>query len=250
MDEYRKKLVEEYEELSLALLMDRHAEEDGARFLEEFEKAAENTVMPDELDQACKKHIEAHFAKAAAKKKAKHATLRTLKAAVLVCVILGVLITTAMSVEAVRVPVLNFFLTSDGVLRYLGNEIIDAESNDSGKLKDEENKLSKLGLFVPLGYELAVDNSFDDYTGKVIYENENEEQIALTVCPTDGTVNLPTEGCEAVEMKIMDYEAVYINDGNRNEVMWTDSETEKVYVLYSTGLNETDFWKLAYAMAG
>ena len=246
MDDRRKELMEELEEVKLSLLMDSYAEADGARFLEEFERDSEKIVLPDKLDQACNEYIDTYFEEETRKKKRKRTALRVLKVTVFVFLIVGALCFTVTHVKAIKAPLVNSLLKSDGWLKDVGMAIINDTNLDSDKV---DNKFERLATCVPSGYELLVDDTHGAYTGGVAYVNDKSEIISFASLETDASMDYTTEGREVVEMKILHYDGYFMREDALLQVIWLDPERDRIYELFTTGFSEDDFWDLVYTMA-
>ena len=117
-DQRRERLEDAWDETALELLMDDYAEIAGSELYDEYCSDLEigNVEdLPAELDESCQEMIHASFT---AESKAKNNLLNTAlshvyKAAMVVLAIFGATTVLVVSVDALRVPVLNFFLTQE-----------------------------------------------------------------------------------------------------------------------------------------
>ena len=113
-DQRRERLEDAWDETALELLMDDYAEIAGSELYDEYCSDLEigNVEdLPAELDESCQEMIHASFT---AESKAKKNPLNTAlsyvyKAAMVVLAIFGATTVLVVSVDALRVPVLNFF---------------------------------------------------------------------------------------------------------------------------------------------
>lgn len=114
MSENKKlELLDQYDDVTFALLMDEYAEEEGARLRKEFEEAqaaGEVSDTSDALDEKCLQMIHRDFAKKRGKDNVRKFIRMTSKVAVAVMVFLGIVTTTVMSVDALRIPMFNFII--------------------------------------------------------------------------------------------------------------------------------------------
>ena len=115
MSENKKlELLDQYDDVTFALLMDEYAEEEGARLRKEFEEAqaaGEVSDTSDALDERCLQMIHRDFAKKRGKDNVRKIIRMTSKVAVAVMVFFGVAATTIMSVDAFRIPTINYIIT-------------------------------------------------------------------------------------------------------------------------------------------
>lgn len=113
-DQRRERLEDAWDETALELLMDDYAEIAGSELYDEYCSDLETgnvEDLPAELDESCQEMIHASFT---AESKAKKNSLNTAlshvyKAAMVVLAIFGATTILVVSVDALRVPVLNFF---------------------------------------------------------------------------------------------------------------------------------------------
>ena len=245
-DTRREQLKEQYDELAFALLMDEYAEKDGARLLKEFEEAQQSGDLPEipaDLDNKCQNLIDKHFARQKQKRAALRIGKSALKVAMFTLVFLGFAATMVMSVEALRVPVLNFFMQHTGIYTSLTTD--PAENDLPDEIEDIEGWVSPL---MPIDYKIVSKSVYKDGTFRLYYENDNGQLISFVSTTSNATKNVDTEDADTIEMKLFEYSAFYIQkDGHR--IIWADPDNEIVYDLYASGLDEDTFWKLAYSLA-
>lgn len=88
-----------------------------SKVLKDYEAAKENGClpqMPDALDQKCRKLIEEAFVQPPCRSGSKRIGASLARAAVVVLIMFGLSTVMVLSVDAFRVPVLNFLLDSSG----------------------------------------------------------------------------------------------------------------------------------------
>lgn len=244
-DEHRQQLVEQYEEAAISLLMDEYAEADGARLLQEYETAVQNKDLPEipaELDEKCRKLIEKSFAKQERKMRLKRIRKFAAKAAMVVLTLFGLSTITVLSVDALRIPVLNFLMDQSG--RYstvvFGNNIDKEDVATNSTAIQFENNL-------PEGYQI-VKNSFSGASGTITCEDSSNHIIYLQIAKTDGGLNVDTEGEEYQQQDFGEYAAAF-KEKDGYYLMWLDRKSQTVYTLFANGLPIDAFWELAYATA-
>ena len=107
MQDNRLKILEdEFGDAALNLLLDEYSAYHGAQLVEEYQTQEKGNWFPEELDKACRKRIQQKIHRQRLQKTASHCA----KAAVIMIVCLCLSITMILSVEALRIPVLNFCL--------------------------------------------------------------------------------------------------------------------------------------------
>ena len=243
-DKHRQQLLEEYEEAALKLWMDEYAELEGERLWKEYQEAEENgevPEIPEELDKKCKRLIHSSLKK---KKQAFAQFMRSAsRIAACLCIILVCSSAVVLSVEAFRIPVINFFLRLENRYTSLSfsNPIVNAESR-----ADDIKQLSDIAI--PSDYNLVLQNVYEN--GKLVfgYENDNNEVITIKVSPANGILNYDTENVHQKEMQLCGHTAFFVEkEGFR--VIWLNAEEDLTFDLFADGLNEDLFWELAFLLA-
>lgn len=245
-DERRQQLMEQYEEAAISLLMDELAEAEGGELLREFEEASRDGTqvnIPEALDAKCQQLIEKTFAARQRKTAFSRLYKGVAKAAVYALVLVGILTTTVLSVEAFRIPVMNFFYQIGERSTAIAYKDVEKEVQ---ALADWNNKISFAPI--PSEYQLVLNITEDNGTRVLSYENESGNPITLIVRTSTGFLNVDTESADQKPMQLNNYEAVVIEtEGIR--VVWIDPANELTFDLYAECLEADVFWKIAYYWA-
>ena len=245
-DKHREKLLEEYEEITMELLMDEYAEAEGEALWKEFqasEEKGEVPDIPDDLDQKCRNTIRSATAKINRRAHFAHG-LRTLsRVAVFVLVLFGISTTLVLSVDALRIPVLNFFLRSSE--RYT---VVALDEKNQSIQKEFENIRSGIGLFIPDSYDLVAGNISEHGSMQLVYQDENEGVITLSVKPASGQLVMDTETVDMQRIKINEMDALFVEKDGFH-VVWMNPEKGLSYDLFAKTLDDGQFWKIVYALA-
>lgn len=245
-NKHRQELLEQYEEAAMMLLMDEYAEADGARLLYQFEEAEKNGQVPEipaDLDEKCRKLIQDSFAKQERKNRLLQLGKAAGRVAVYVLVLLGLTTSVVLSVDAIRVPVLNFFMERSD--RYstvsFSEEQLDEKIYNKKITQEIESMLMD-------GYDLVVEESDDSGTLFLLYQNEKEDIISVNISISSGRLFVDTEDSIQKEVNINNQKAVFIEkDGYR--LLWTDDESELTYDIYASGLMLDVFWEVVHKIA-
>lgn len=245
MDQRRQQLIEQYEDAALSLLMDEYANEEGERLLKEFEEAKKNgdlLEMPAELDAKCRKLIDQTFAKMERKERLKRIGKSVAKVAVLTLILLGTLSTMVMSVEAFRVPVLNFLLSPNGKYQSVlfDGEIDKDSSYSSGVVFNLESN-------IPLGYEIVQRDFLPDNSAMICYMNAQGDILSLGIMPASGEINIDAEDTQYIELEIEGHNTLFL-DKDGYYLLWWDVEQEIMYTLFANAIDEAMFMKIAYSI--
>ena len=234
-----EEIFEQFADAAAALVMDQYV----TAMQESVAAEAEVPLaeIPEELDQKCRRLIK----KKLAKKQRKHVAkklLRFTRTAVLTDVILfgvvGILFTT---VEAVRVPIINFFLEQkDGYLEIRGGD------TNSNRYVEEHSASADAILegLLPADYCLETYDQNSAGGISIMYVNPLGEYIILCVDPYAGTLHVDTEDAVAEYTTISGCEAVLINkDGF--QLVWLNVESGQLSRLEATALSREEIINLA-----
>ena len=245
-DKHRQQLVEEYEEVTLKLWMDEYAEREGERLWQEYQEANERGEVPEiseELDKKCKDLIYSSFRKEKRKQAISHFARSVSRIAACLCIILFCSSVVVLSVDAFRIPVINFFLNIEN--RYSSLSFDEEISTDASRI-DKLKQLSSIAI--PTEYNLIIQEIYESGSAFICYQNDCNEKITILVNPADGEFNYDTENATQTEMELCGHEAFFVEkDGFR--VIWLNAEEDLIYELFANGMDIDSFWKLAFLLA-
>lgn len=218
MSENKKlELLDQYDDVTFALLMDEYAEEEGARLRKEFEEAqsaGEVSDTPDALDEKCLQMIHRDFAKKRGKENVRKIIRMTSKVAVAVMVFLGVMTMTVMSVDALRIPVMNFIIEQYDKYSSI------TTSKESAKIVEDPCVL--LADLLPTGYTNTI-YSVEEGMSFVLYQNDNGDTVSLSITMSGTEKNVDTEGANCVEILLTNDKALLI-EKNGYQVIWSSCD--------------------------
>ncbi len=241
-DNQNQRRQEEWDDAALGLLMNEYAEVEGEALWREFQAA-----------EAAGKEAEARKREDRKLRRGSRDQNRRIlflngfgkcfkRVAVIFLVLLCLLSPAIMSVEAFKIPVLNYIVALEkkfSGFNFGKNEYLTQEQEEVVKLIQSEP--------CPEGYQFA-GQEFDSY-GRIwlYFECEGKVGIKVSIYPSEGQINVDTEDIEQIPMKIHEYEAVYLQkEGHR--LMWLDAERELIFNLRALELTEDDFWRYAYTL--
>lgn len=242
MSENKKlELLDQYDDVTFALLMDEYAEEEGARLRKEFEEAqaaGEVSDTSDALDEKCLQMIHRDFAKKRGKENVRKIIRMTSKVAVAVMVFFGVVSATIFSVDALRIPVLTFFVEHfDGFMSINSNENQELHSKDpcmmlADLLSDDYSQ---------------IDYSFDEDLEYVRYQNNQGETVTLSIYAPGIEMNIDTEDAGYSEVNIGDYRAILLNKNGWN-MIWSD-DTGATYMFRASAFTQSQVLEICNTLA-
>lgn len=242
MSENKKlELLDQYDDVTFALLMDEYAEEEGARLRKEFEEAqaaGEVSDTSDALDEKCLQMIHRDFAKKRGKENVRKIIRMTSKVAVAVMVFFGVVSATIFSVDALRIPVLTFFVEHfDGFMSINSNENQDLHSKDPCMMLAD--------LLSDDYYQ--IDYSFDEDLEYVRYQNNQGETVTLSIYAPGIEMNIDTEDAGYSEVNIGDYRAILLNKNGWN-MIWSD-DTGATYMFRASAFTQSQVLEICNTLA-
>lgn len=244
-DKRRMELLEQYEDAVLALLMDQYAEEEGEHLLQEFAVAAQNGDIPEipaELDEQCQKLIHTTFTKRKRIAWIKSLYRSAAKAAMFLLILLGISTATVLSVNALRVPVLNFLMAVNekhGIVLF---------SDDVDNTAKNSTVIEILDAHKPAGYISVIYQ--EDQDGFILagYQNENGEILTFEITPSIGQMFLDTDDATYTSLDLCGYDALLIEKDGYH-IMWIDDKNAQAYTLYASSLDVDTFLALASKLA-
>jgi hypothetical protein len=235
-------LLDQYDDVTFALLMDEYAEEEGARLRKEFEEAqaaGEVSDTPDSLDEKCLQMIHRDFAKKRGKENVRKIIRMTSKVAVAVMVFFGVAATTIMSVDAFRYPVLNYILE-------LHNRYTSVQFSDD-PMHSESHSVA-IQSCIPDDYEEIAYNDLGSGLFHCIYQNSEGNIVRYSTNPADGEYRYDTENTDTEKCIIYVYDG-YIVRKDGIQIVWFDADTNLVHSLFATDIPEETLLHIAFRIA-
>ena len=247
MNEQKKqKLLEQYDDAAFALLMDEYAETEGARLMAEFEAAQAAGQVPEiplELDEQCRRMIRRDRAKKWGIRAAHSFRKVAVKAAVAVLVFIGLMTTVVMSVDALRVPVLNFIL--EHYEKY--STITFTDATQDATQSQTHNAADLFASLLPDDYTL-VSSTITENVTMVVYQNSVGNLAQLYVTPTGGEIQIDTEDTIYSEIVIAEYKAILLEEEGY-QVMWEVPDDKQLFTVQADGLSKDAVLGICYQLA-
>ena len=244
MSEYsgNREVYERFLDAAAELVMDQYA----VSVAEAWDSpAAERSEIPEALDKRCRRLIRKKLSKERRTRFVKKAT--RLAVAAMLCVVLlfgvaGILFTT---VEAVRIPILNFFISQrDGYIE-IGSMADPDGQIDSGTRRNTDELIAKLSELMPEGYTLVQSNNAWANNLTVLYKNSLGEGIYFCIETNALEFRVDTEAAGFVsDLVIASHDALLVEkDGY--QLLWFDEEAKCLYQLSATSLTQEEIVELA-----
>lgn len=214
------------------------------KILKEYEDAKRSGTlpeMPDALDEKCREIIDEAFGSTRRRTKARRVGKAIAKTAMVVLILLGLSTVMVFSVDAFRVPVLNFLIDESGKF---GAVVIGEETSKNSWAPDSVEEWFK--SVIPAGYQLDSQQLFSSY-GSITYANEEGHFLRLMIDSSESSIAVDAETINFAPVEFGDYSAVFW-EKNGYHLMWLDNNNQKIYRLWASHLSKNDFWKLAYTL--
>lgn len=244
--EYKKENItarENLEEAIVVAFMERYAQALDAGIDRKMEECADDG-FPEELDRRCRALI-AQESKKIQNQKRRKSVLRVLRsAAVVVLVMLSLCSVLFVSVEAFRIPVMNFFIEKTD--RYW--EITAVPKED----------------FIPVGYDPedplgGIIGSFTltSLTGSVesgdllaIYNLGDDIELALFAEFSFGNIQLGGEDYTVTEITVAGHTGQMYAEGDTVSLTWLDENIDRIFVICTENFTEEAVMQVAEEFAG
>lgn len=244
-----KDVYENYIDASVALFMEYYSVVSLSDNVQAELDAAncDEIQFPAQLDDRCRQLIKnrtAHYRR----KQYLKACWKGLKYAA-ACVMVALSLTSVlfMTVEAVRVPIINYYIE-----QYDGHWEIDRGGNDdSTKAREEIDLVNLLGNVIPEDYQLVVKNgvSLDEMT--MIYENTDGKRFLYKTAPGYNWTAVDSEKAQATRQhKICEYDAITVVKDGRVKLTWIHSDLGIVFSILSDDMTEAQLIAVGQQLIG
>ena len=227
----QEKLYEQYEDAVFALLMDKVAEENGKKLLQQNEAllADPDAAVPETLSKRCLRTIEKAYRKSQWKAAAKKVTRALNRVALWILVPLFLFGTAFAASETVRVKTLNFLITNFE----FGTEF---RIDNSASSAQQESMMPTIENCIPSDYVLISQNS-TSLSEVFLYTNASDSEVSIIIYTLEnlnGAITIDTEDAEVWYSTIHDQSVMFVQKADTYQAVWTDVENQKMYVLSSS----------------
>lgn len=235
-------LVEQYEDALFALIMDKVAEVEGQKAIEENQrlKASGEVVIPEELNRRCKQTIRCKTAEKHLKRYGKGFG-KVLNKVAIVALMALLLFTTAFATsESFRVKTLNF------VMEVFGDRT-EIKFVPKDTAADSTAVPEITAGWLPEGFKLT---RTDALKANRVYEyanSDNTAYIAVNIMEmTSVSMALDTEDAKTLSLQVQGEDAIMVDKGNIKQLVWKLHTDENRYCCVITeNISEEDMLKFA-----
>lgn len=233
----REKLIDNYEDALFAVLMDKVAEEEGAKLREENQRLQNDpaTEVPEHVDAVARQTIRKAFA-GQNRRSAVHVARRVVNAVAMIVLICSALFVTAYAAfPEVRVKTLNLLIQSSDVasrLVLVNEEIISNRANDGTK------SIMLCGYSMPELEEFSIIGQSEDRLGGWVEYQTGRGEIVRIVITMSKTNYIDMEQADYTEeISVHNYSGILVEKGNRVTLAWAESDHGTNIILICTNLN-------------
>lgn len=196
----------------------------------------EASDFPNELDTRCRTAIKKEYA-LRKRKKCIQSFAKGLRYVAGVCVVLLALGSVLfISVEAIRVPIINYYISLNEKYLEIGPSS-SINSNSTNKI----NWNDPLKGLIPTEYALTTQDK--DSIGNVvaIYQNINGDRVHFRTSPINSIKRIDTENAETIEQwEYLGRNVILVIKENIITVTWRDEQVGKTITVIATALKKAE----------
>lgn len=223
---------EKYEDAAIAVFMDQYAAALEAGIDQEM-AACEDTEFPPELEKRCLELIQ----KEQTKKKWKVLSRQSLRAlrnvAAVVVVLLGLCSVLFVTVEAFRLPIMNFFIEKTDSYWQLSG------APNTDKIPEVFNPEDPLDGIIPDDFLLAdMKGAWGTACYAATYSNENGAAFSFEALASTGKSQIDSEDAQVTPTKLLGHDAKISSEGNTIQIAWLDENRSMIFKISAIYVSE------------
>ena len=234
---------EQLEEAAVAVFMEQYVKALDAGIDKKVEECADEE-FPPELEKRCRALIEKEYAKSRNEKRRKGAMRILQRAAIVAVALLSLSSILFMTVEAFRLPVMNFFV--EKTPRYW-QMTANPDENTIPVTYDPENPLD--GILYD-GFELtSLSGSVE--SGDLIAKYSLGDKAGMTLYVQDSLGSLQVDGEDAVisDTQVAGHKAQLYVKGDSIRLAWLDENISRAFSICAVNVTEETVKYIAEAFA-
>lgn len=230
-----EQLMQEYEDVTFRILMDRVAQSEGKKALEENERllADPAAAVPEAVERRAHKTIQRMFDQH--KKEHTHHSLRKAwKIAVIAAIFLALMVTVV-------------FAASPAIRAKTYNMVKNVYETHTDFTFPEDYPVSQeLEIntgWIPDGFQLQDEGAIKSYSWE-IYENGPEERILVEKSYPYET-SIDTENAEITAVTVQGFDATLITKDKEARIIWLNTDCGIVYYIGTEGISSEELLRIA-----
>jgi len=150
---------------------------------------------------------------------------------VVLAVLLGTFSVLFMTVEAIRIPIMNLFIELRDTYMVISTQDPEELIVDTFKMQDP------LSGIVPEGFEFYYAEGYSE-TLHAGYRNNNEGTITLFIASNDNrNTVLDSEDAEITHFRMQGHDAIMLVEDNSTILFWTDNKHEIEIILTASNID-------------
>lgn len=221
-----KELEEQYLDASVALFMDQYVQLLSQKLDQEMENDNDyvELIYPESLDQRCRQLIKDEHTRIRRKKRLVTAKKVLNRAAIIVVAFLALGSVLFMTVDAIRIPIMNFFVEKQRDSWHITGALQDTTKVESSGLSaiDFSNAYANR---IPREYELTeiLEDSEETFVG--IFGNSLGQEIRFSVNPAGASIRVDSENADiAKDILVCNYPGVLLVEDEYCRLVWHQDE--------------------------
>lgn len=222
---------ERYMDASVELFMECYADTISI----DSDAAAQEQDSP-RLHKKCASLVKAFHRRKKLLRAAKGAFRITKAAAVLVILCMSLSSVLFVTVEAVRTPIMNFYIKEHEGNWELSNTPFGTDPNNLDHIsKGSFNEQDPLGELLSDEFYLdSAEGNLNDGLYAVYYNNDGKH-ISLHCDITEGKLGINTENAKVERFRVSDYDAIFVvrNNVHNPMLVWYNSDIDRFFMLHS-----------------
>ena len=203
---------------------------------------------PEALDQKCRKLIQEEYTRMRRKKRLLTAKRVLNRAAILFVALIALGGVLFMTVDAIRIPIMNLFIEMKETSWIIRGTKQDDPIGETFTRTDHDFTNAYANR-MPLEFSVMQLHIDTEENFVCDFENHLEQHIFLTIGSKETVVSIDSEGIDlSMELMINDNPGVLVAEGERCQLVWRDDES--MIGLSCMGIPYTDVITLAETISG
>ena len=239
---YQEK-YERYVDATVDLIMNRYNDvltENIRNKVDELENM--QIEFPPHLHDQCMALIKDAHKKRKQQQRGKQVLKVLHMAAVFTLVMLSLTSILFVTVEAVRIPIMNFFIQQNEKYWNITSDALGHGKTDANTI-DWTDPLQGL---LDKEYKLVFQEGNSCNNAAAIYENSNAEQIFFSANPTGGSIGIDSEDIDySKELLICGYDAILVAEDQIITLVWMHNELDAIFTIVADGITESQVIHIA-----
>lgn len=236
-----QQVYEQYVDATVALFMEHYA-----AALTDATMQTESTVRScsEALDRRCMEMIRKECAKQRRKEFWKGTKKVLRSAAVILIAMLSLSSVLFMTVEAFRIPVINFFIEQgDGFWAITGRS---EEAPVDPATADAFDPNDPLAGLLPEGYKLESTKGSTRDTNRYLYLNSNGNRVLFSMFSNGAFITIDSENAEVSENGLVaGCKYVFVLKNDLVQIAWIDEQTDISYILSTDTMDKESLLLIA-----